>query len=200
MLFSRLGVQIALTVAGGVYVSSAVLLALWWLAKPISVPVDKTKDLLPYVAAGFVAISYMVGVIAYEAIIVSLRPLSLIFERRFAWSNLRVARNSVPGSPSELEVEVWHRGSERLTHELDGMVANLWLVRLLLVGLPILALAILLWSRSVSHGAEGKAAAAVLVAASAVLVLGHRNQVRRMKAFLNSAHKVMTTNPCSGAG
>ena len=195
MPFSRVGVQLAMTVAGSVYLTGGVLLTLWWLGIVTPIPSLLSTELLPYLAVAFVALSYMCGIIAYEAVIISLRPLSLLTEKLFAWRNLRVSRNDVPGQVSDFEVEVWQHGSERLTHELDAMVANLWLIRLLLVGLPFLGLSILLWTQAAGLAVQGRGLAVMIWACTGVLVAGHRNQVRRTRAFLKSAHAVLRTAP-----
>ena len=200
MPFSRLGVQVALTVAGGVYFAALLFMALWWLGVTSIVPAQPNEKLLPYLAVGALAVSYMFGVVAYEVVILSLRPLSLLAERWFNWSNLRVVRNTAPGAPSDLEVAVWQHGSERLARELDGMVANLWLIRLLLVGLPALAIAAGLWCRDAGHVAEGQVIRAALLFCTAVLIPGHHHQVRRMKAFLESTERILqATRQGSGA-
>ena len=84
---------------GGGFIWDGIFLSLWWLRIP-SVNVQSYEALLPYAAVVVASLSYVFGLLAYEALIVSLRPCVLALEQIGGLDYGRVGQNMVPGSAS----------------------------------------------------------------------------------------------------
>jgi len=131
---------IEITIAGAIYL---VAILFWVLA--LFVPPDASlgsqpgdiQEYLPYLSVGFVAVSYIVGILAHRIVQIVIPPLLRRVE------GLKDLSYDI-GSEEDL-VRIWQYGSERLHKELDFQFALAALLRSLLFSVPLLGSGVGVW-------------------------------------------------------
>lgn len=162
-----------ITIAGAVYL----LAALFWILVSLS-PLDKQlsdlsenlKNYLPYVAVGFAAASYVVGILAHR--VIQLTPLRLV-------SHFLAFVHSEPEEyvvgDRENMVRIWQYGSERLHRELDFQYGLVALIRSLLFSVPLLGAGLSVWLYSSNRAGTWQVAVlAAIVWLACLLALGRQ--------------------------
>lgn len=174
---------IEITIAGSVYLAALVFLCLRLLGiGRIPVVAD---DLLPYLAAGVVAASYILGMLMHRLL-------------QLGWSGVIRLRKTRPWlSDSDYfqahyarDAIVWQFGSERLHRELDFQFALKALFRSLLVSIPFLAVTLSLWLGLTPWRGAVPLVIALAAALTAALVATYRQQSKVMANIRSVARDV----------
>jgi hypothetical protein len=167
---------IEITIAGAVYVAAICFAWLGWLRAKDLLAVVGDKDLLPYLSAMAVAVSYVVGMLTHRLTAIVGRPVLKHLERVATIPRL------FDPTPREVHfadmVSVWQRGSARLHRELDFQFALVALLRSLLFSVPTLTISVIFWLARTQQAGQWSAASGAVVLWSMVLVAYHRQWVQ----------------------
>jgi hypothetical protein len=141
MTVSTLWIEI--TIAGSLYLTALVFLCLRVLGVAHVPVVD--EDLLPYLAVGAVAGSYILGMLMHRLLQVATR-----YRFEFThWLSRKSGPSEVLRNPAEerawANAVIWQFGSERVNKELDFQFALKSLFRSIRVSIPLLGLCFAWW-------------------------------------------------------
>lgn len=133
---------IEITIAGAIYLLAALVWLLALFAPNVAIvnSLESVKECLPYLAVGFVAASYITGIIAHRIVQIIARPILRILERVIHLKDLTLD----PGGTEDL-IRIWQYGSGRLHRELDFQYALVALFRSLLFSVLLLGTGVIAW-------------------------------------------------------